>query len=173
MAIISLVVALFIIIADQLIKLVVLNNLVVKGSVNLITWFDKEILNLTYCENTGAAFSIFKNNTTMLSIVTSLFLAALIFYLFKTKSKSKFMFICLAMIIGGGAGNVIDRFYRGFVIDYIDFRIINFAIFNFADICIVVGIILLMVYILFIEGKEMKKPKKTEEPIESSNDVNE
>lgn len=66
---------------------------------------------------------------------------------------------CLAAIVGGGIGNLIDRVARGYVVDFIDFRLIHFAIFNVADIFVVVGVILLLIYLLFFESKRAKTQK--------------
>ena len=66
----------------------------------------------------------------------------------------------LALIISGGVGNLIDRFFngealfKGKVVDYVDFRLINFAVFNFADCCVVIGTILLVVYLIFYDNEK-------------------
>lgn len=157
MILISFIIIAAIIILDQLIKVLAVNYLMPVDTVNLITLFDREVLNLTYCENTGAAFSVFENNALILALVTTLVLVGLIIYMLKTQIKNKFFFVSLAMVIGGGFGNNIDRFIRGFVVDFIDFRIINFAIFNFADICIVLGVIFLLIYFVFIDTDKNKE----------------
>lgn len=60
-------------------------------------------------------------------------------------------------VLGGGIGNLIDRIFRHYVVDFLDFRLINFAVFNFADCCVVVGTILLFVYVLFFMDKNKKE----------------
>lgn len=68
------------------------------------------------------------------------------------------MFISLNMIIAGGIGNWIDRVFRnGLVVDYIEIKLFNFAVFNFADICITLGVAFILIYILFIEKRDGKK----------------
>ena len=67
------------------------------------------------------------------------------------------------LIIGGGIGNLIDRIFRTFVVDYIHVKFVKFAIFNFADCCVVVGTILFIFYFLFLEGKRIKKHDQTQE----------
>lgn len=124
------------------------------------------ILDYTYAENKGAAFGIFSDNTLMLSIfsaVMSLILVAvLVFY---WKKFSKLTRFSLSMIISGAVGNCIDRFLYGYVVDFIEFKFVNFAIFNIADIFITMGTILLVMSILFTEmDGEGKKKEKDELP---------
>jgi signal peptidase II len=105
----------------------------------------KNIFHLTYARNTGAAFSILEGNQFILKGVTTLIMIFLVGYLYKvTKEKGQILFkISLAFILGGGIGNLIDRIRLEYVIDYFDFTLINFAIFNVADSFVVVGTILL------------------------------
>ena len=70
------------------------------------------------------------------------------------KPKSRILGISLAMIAGGGIGNLIDRISLQYVVDFIDFRIINFPVFNVADIFVSIGAVLMVIYILFFEGKD-------------------
>ena len=67
----------------------------------------------------------------------------------KEAEKSNFLIWSVALVIAGGVGNLIDRIFRHFVIDYIEVRLINFAVFNFADCCVVIGTIMIVCY-LFI-----------------------
>ncbi len=154
----SMIIIVAIIIIDQITKIIVFNELRPIGTVNLIKIADREVLNLTYCENTGAAFGIFKDGTIPLLIVTSIVLIAMAIYLYKSKITNRFFIVSVAMVIGGGIGNNIDRLIRRFVVDFIDFRIIDFAIFNFADICIVVGIIICFIYLMFFDESYKNKP---------------
>ena len=79
----------------------------------------------------------------------------LIIFIIKDKNKHPFMMLSTSAVIAGGIGNLIDRVRLGYVIDYLDVKLFNFAIFNFADICVVLGAICLVIYILFIEKKEL------------------
>ncbi|MEG1994096.1 MAG: signal peptidase II, partial [Oscillospiraceae bacterium] len=72
------------------------------------------------------------------------------------KIQNKCLIISLVLIISGGVGNLIDRIRLGFVVDYLDFRLINFPVFNFADCCVVIGTALVLIYVFFIEPKEKK-----------------
>ncbi len=111
----------------------------------------RDIFHLTYVENRGAAFSIFQGKQTFLIVVTLIFTIFLIYYLKKvpTTSNSLWFKISLSFIIGGAIGNLMDRIRLSYVIDFFDFRIINFAIFNTADTFVVIGTILLVLIILF------------------------
>lgn len=124
---------------DQLIKFLVASNMYVGQSITIISNFFK----ITYVTNDGAAFNLFSGNIIFLIIIAIL----VIFYIIKNiktlEKKEKYIY---SILIAGILGNLIDRIFRGFVIDYIDFRIFGYdmAIFNFADICIVCSCILLV-----------------------------
>lgn len=111
----------------------------------------KDFFHLTYAENPGAAFSILQGKQVLLVSTTIIFTIILIYYLIKTKTKRDTLLfkISLSLIIGGAIGNLIDRVYLSYVIDFFDFRYINFAIFNTADSFVVVGTILLAFTIIF------------------------
>ncbi|MBK4775611.1 signal peptidase II [Candidatus Pantoea edessiphila] len=106
-------------------------------------------LNLFYCQNYGIAFSILSDgkywqywSVIIFSIFVIIFILVTVYYNYSNISKS----IAYAFIVGGALSNLFDRIYNGFVVDFIDFHITNFhfATFNFADICILSGIILLI-----------------------------
>ena len=105
------------------------------------------------------AFGLFQNGTLVLSVITGIAILLMFFVIYKYKKKTtRFFRVSLAAIAGGAIGNFIDRVVLGFVVDFIEFDFVNFAVFNFADICVTVGAVLLFVYLLFIkEGKEMMK----------------
>lgn len=111
----------------------------------------EDVFHLTYAENRGAAFSILQGKQTFLVIVTIIFTVFLIYYLIKTPTTSHSLWfkLSLSLIIGGAIGNLIDRIRLEYVIDFFDFRLINFAIFNTADSFVVVGTLLLVFIILF------------------------
>ena len=126
---------------DQVIK-----NLLIDGShIQVIQNF----FSITWVENTGAAFSIFSSNTLFLILVGILSLNLIYWFLIKDKKLSKFEYITYGVLIGGIIGNLVDRVVHGYVIDYLDFNIFgyNFPVFNFADICIVVSIVLIIISI--------------------------
>ena len=110
------------------------------------------VLDLTYTHNTGAAFSILTGKQTFLIVVTASVLIAMIVYVIR-KGKSIFLpeKIALALIVGGGAGNLICRVARGYVIDFINIHIL--PIFNAADICVCCGCALLVLSVLLLEPR--------------------
>ncbi|QCX32552.1 signal peptidase II [Caloramator sp. E03] len=135
---------------DQLTKLLAKLNLYPDGNINLITGY----LSLTYLENRGAAFGIFKNKKFFLVGLTSVVIALMLYYLLKNKGLSKYIKLSLILIISGAIGNLIDRIMKGYVIDFIHFYIKNifdWPVFNFADILVVCGTIMLSIIIIFVK----------------------
>ena len=134
---------------DQLVKYLVLTYIPLGGHVPLIP----HLVELTYVQNTGAAFSLFNQHTWLLaltSLVMSLVLAAALWKNFFRHPLGK---VTLALLLAGAVGNLIDRAFRGFVVDMFNFLFMNFAVFNVADICVVVGGIAAALYYLFLAGK--------------------
>lgn len=141
----------FLIIIDQLVKFIIVNNLY-NSTITVLN----EVLNLTYVENTGGAFGIGSNNTIMFVIVNIIIITIIIkFILSKKDDVSTSILMSLALILTGGIGNLIDRVFRGYVIDYIDINpLIKYPMFNIADICVVVGSIIIVIYTIIITIKE-------------------
>ena len=125
---------------DQISKLAIVSN---KSS--MPKTIIKGCLSFTYCENRGIAFGIASGHVRLLSIITLLILLAIMFCICKYFSKiGKIYAIGIILLMAGGFGNFIDRAFRLFVVDFIDIgEIIDFPIFNFADICVVVGVIVI------------------------------
>lgn len=118
------------------------------------------VLSFKYSENTGAAFSIFENQVLMLIIFTIVFLIALIAFARFMKHKKHWLFnVSYGLVLGGAIGNLIDRIAFGYVRDFVSLDFMNFAIFNLADSALCVGVVLLCIYLLFIDdfGKEKKE----------------
>ena len=99
------------------------------------------LIRLTGTRNTGAAFSLFSDSAWVLPLVTALLTLAVAIYIIKTRPKG-LMGTALAVLLGGAAGNLIDRLSLGYVIDFIELSFIRFPIFNLADIAIVSGCLL-------------------------------
>lgn len=144
---------------DQFTKWLAVNYIKPRGTVNLISFGDKEWLNLTYQENTGAAFSILRDKQLFLIILTSIILLGVIIMMLTKRIKKKSYIWSFALIVAGGLGNLIDRIANNYVVDFIDVRIIKFAVFNFADICAVCGTISLIVFYMISEIKESREKK--------------
>jgi len=120
-----------------------------------IPWI-ADIIHFTYVENTGAAFGMFENNSGMLSAISILlFLIITYWVVSKKKVLTNDLVFALACVAGGGISNVVDRFTFGFVIDYVYFKFIDFAVFNLADTCVVLGTIYVGIKILM--AKDEKK----------------
>lgn len=153
------IIAVILVAVDQIIKNWAAENLI-NGDITLIN----NVLYLKYAENTGVAFSMFSDNRWILVGVTAIMLIAVLAFFLSGKVTDKMMLFSLSLLLAGGVGNLIDRISLGYVIDYIDFRIINFAIFNLADICICVGAFFLCVAVYFSDKAENdeKKAKQKE-----------
>lgn len=142
---------------DQLTKWLTVINLDLGETVPLI----ENVLHFTYVRNTGAAFSMFSepDQRWIFMTVSTVALIGLSVYLWKNKKGSKLLGIALSFVIGGGIGNMIDRCLLKYVIDFIDFRLINFAVFNIADSFVCVGVGLFALQVILEEIAEMKKEK--------------
>lgn len=163
---------------DRLTKWVVVSNMELNETINVIKVGKTEVLNIYYCLNTGAAFSKLDGQRKLLIATTSFVLIALLVLMIIGRVKRPIHIAAVGLVLGGGVGNLIDRvFNEGKVIDFIDVQIIKFPIFNVADICAVVGagLFLLSVVCDEIRAYKKKKAQASEQipdqvPGESSND---
>ena len=129
---------------DQILKYAVTTNLRYAEDVTIIP----NLLDITYVENRGAAFGIFQNQRWFFIIFAALMIAFFI-YLIKYENLNDKMFLtAAALIISGGLGNLIDRLFLGYVVDYIKLSFFS-PICNFADYCITFGTIILIIYVVF------------------------
>lgn len=130
----------FIVMVDRITKLLLINK-----EITIIPNF----LNFIYTENRGVAFGIASSNTILIVLMNVIILAIIIKFLRDKFSKTNYIIILsLIMILAGGAGNLIDRIVRGYVIDFIDVNILNFPVFNVADISITLGVIMIMIILV-------------------------
>ncbi len=141
------------VVIDQLLKLLAVEYLKPIGTYPII----QDVFHFTYLENRGMAFGLMQGQDWLLIWGTALVLFILILAVMTGKLQGTAPVFLVSLIIGGGVGNLIDRVYRGYVIDYIHVKIINFAIFNFADMCVVVGTFLLVCYVFIHEFISKKK----------------
>lgn len=144
---------------DQLTKILIDSNMKPNESIPIISIGDTQVLRLTNVRNPGAAFSILEGKQVFLVIFTAIIVLAMLYLMISKKVKRPAYVWSMSLIVAGGIGNLIDRIIRGEVIDFIDVKIINFAIFNVADICAVLGSAGLLIFVVADEIKEHKKKK--------------
>jgi signal peptidase II len=137
---------------DQITKGMIDKGIALYGNVSVIPGF----FNLTHIHNKGAIFGIFSKNPSrltsiLLPVLSLAALALVVYYFLKTPPSEKLMKISLALILAGAVGNQIDRFLRGYVIDFLDVYIKNWhwPTFNVADSCISCGAVLLILTFIF------------------------
>jgi len=130
--------SIFIVLIDQFTKyLIIYNN-------KLFINKDFILFKLDFVKNYGAAFNIFSGSRIFLSLISILFSILLIYLIFRKNTLNPFDLYSYSFILGGTIGNGIDRIYKGFVVDFINLNIINFPVFNIADISINIGFIFLL-----------------------------
>ncbi len=139
------------VIIDQLIKYFVFEYLAPVGNVSIID----NLFSLIYVENRGAAFGIMQNQVWFFAVVTILLIAVFMYILITKKMSGKLYIAATILIIGGGVGNLIDRIFRGFVIDYLSVSFFP-PVCNFADYCVTIGAILFVIS-LFVGTKRKIK----------------
>lgn len=144
----------FIVFLDQFIKKVIVFYIPLHESIEIIPSF----FYLTYLQNNGAAFSMLEGKGTFLIFFALLIIGYLFYYIQKNPYFHKLEIISYSLIVGGAIGNLLDRLFLGYVVDYLEFHIFHyvFPIFNLADICVVCGTILLL--LLLGRGKNDEFP---------------
>lgn len=145
--------------ADQITKHWASSRLQPRGTIPLI----EGVFHLTYCENSGAAFSMLSGQRWLLLLISFVLLGGVVYALAKKWMKYPLGQISLLLILGGALGNVIDRVLHGYVVDFFDFRLIHFPIFNVADVLLNVGVAMMVIYLLFVEPRQAKKEKLRED----------
>lgn len=146
-------IAICLIVVDQLVKWWVRSAIPLGQSIPFIPY----VMDLAYVRNTGAAFSIFSTHTWLLTLISlggSVLLAVLLWKNYFPGWVGK---LSLSLVLAGAVGNLIDRALMGYVTDMFQTTFIHFAVFNVADICVVVGGFLLVFYVLFLLDKDREK----------------
>ena len=141
------------VVIDQVVKFLVRTNIPLGDHIPFIP----HILDLTYVQNTGAAFSILAEHTWVLTLFSIVIVIVMVFALWKKVLVHPLGVVPCVMVIAGGIGNLIDRIAFGYVTDMFNTLFMNFAVFNVADICITVGGVLMVLYVLFLYDKLEKK----------------
>ena len=127
--------SIFIVLIDQFTKYLMFYNK------KLLISKDFLLFKLDFVKNYGAAFNIFSGSRIFLSLISILFSIILIYLIFRKNTLNSLDLYSYSFILGGTVGNGIDRIYKGFVVDFINLNIINFPVFNIADISINIGFI--------------------------------
>lgn len=112
------------------------------------------VFKLSYVENRGAAFGILSNHRVLFIALTVFIVLLILIMLIKLKPKSRLLRWGATLIISGAAGNLADRIMLGYVVDFLDFYLIGFPVFNFADCFVCVGAFASVLYYLFFDGKK-------------------
>ena len=133
--------------ADRLSKVMAAKYLADGTVMTVIPYF----LGLRYLENTGMAFSMLSGRTVFLAVITAAALIIMAYFLFVKNYGERFERFCFILIFAGGVGNLIDRVFQGYVIDYFEFLFMDFAIFNVADVYVCVGVGLYAIYTFYTE----------------------
>lgn len=150
--VLAVVVAVLILVTDQVSKYLVIKNFSLTDSMPVIPG----IVNLTYIHNTGAAFGILKDQSWILLGITIAAMLVCIGVVFKNLYKSQLVHWAVLLVLSGGLGNMIDRiFRRGNVVDFIELAFVDFPIFNIADCAVCIGVGILILYFVL---DAFKKP---------------
>ena len=145
LGIFALIGAAVLIVVDQIMKWLATLYIKPVGTMEIVPGF----LDFTYHGNDGAAFGILSSQTWIFVIITALVCIALVIGLFVYKKHTTLSRMACALIVAGGVGNLIDRvFNNGYVIDFIHIKFFP-PIFNFADCCVSIGVVLLFIYVIF------------------------
>ncbi|MBQ9975977.1 MAG: signal peptidase II [Clostridia bacterium] len=141
-------VVLLVVLCDVLSKYLVVQLLLpLERSVTVIPG----ILDFTYVENRGAAFGMLSNSRWIFMTVSVVFIFVLIYVLKQKYSSNTLYTVSLCLFLGGGIGNMIDRVFLGYVVDFVEFTFVDFAVFNVADSAISIGAVLFVVYLIFFD----------------------
>ena len=143
---------------DQLVKYLVVQQIPLGEHVPFLP----HLLDLTYVENTGAAFSMFSQHTWVLTLISLVLSVVLAVGVFKPLFRHPFGRTALALLLAGAVGNLIDRALQGYVVDMFHVLFMEFAVFNVADICVVVGGFAAVIYYLFFYEKLEGGPTEPE-----------
>lgn len=147
------------VVLDQIVKYLVRANIPLGGNVPFIPY----LLDLTYVQNTGAAFSMLRSHTWVLTLISTVVVVGMCALLVKGFFKNRLGLFSAALVLAGGMGNLIDRVVFGFVTDMFQTTFMDFAVFNVADCCITVGVPLLFLYVWLYVGKDEKKEDEADE----------
>lgn len=139
--------ALVIVLIDRVTKMYVIGNCALGERFGELPF----VADFVYVQNTGAAFSMLENNTILLSVISVVFIIAIIIYKIIRKPEHFMENLAVTLFFAGGLGNAIDRIQYKFVVDFIDIKWFNFPVFNIADMAVVLGAVAAIVYVIFFD----------------------
>lgn len=151
-----LVVSFVFILLDQWSKYLTVQYLPLDGGKTLIPG----VLSLTHLQNTGAAWSLLEGKMLFFAFVTLVAVIGVLYCLIAYGKKSFWFSLGLSLILAGALGNFIDRMRLGYVVDMIRLDFINFPIFNVADMCLVVGVGIVFIFVLKTDDSFFNRGKK-------------
>ncbi|MGN0448631.1 MAG: signal peptidase II [Acutalibacteraceae bacterium] len=154
--IISFIVVLVLIALDQIIKYFVVLKLKAREPFVVI----KDVLQFRYLENDGAMMGFMQGKTAIMTVFAVICVIAMLVVIFSGLIKDKVNYFCTILMIAGGVGNIIDRIFRGFVVDFIEVLFVDFYVFNFADCLVTVSAFMLIFYQIYLIIKEDKEKKQ-------------
>ena len=141
------IIAALIVIADFLTKFYIKTNIALGG----VFFSVPRLVDFTYVQNRGAAFSMFSGRVSVLSVVSIAFCIAVVVYWVMKRPKHPLLCTALSMMFAGALGNAIDRVFYGYVVDFIAVRFISFPVFNIADMAITIGAALVIIYVILFD----------------------
>lgn len=149
--------AVILILLDQGTKLLALGSLKPMGSMTFLPG----VLDFTFVENRGVAFGMFSGQRWMILVLTGAIVGVLIYYYKKLPAGKEYRWVrcALVMVLSGAVGNLIDRVFRGYVVDFFEFTFVKWYVFNVADIYVVLGVLWLLFLMLFVIKDEPSKEK--------------
>lgn len=120
------------------------------------------IFDLTYVENRGAMFGFMAGRGWFLIGITAILMCLLGYFCYSAYKKSAYLTIAAILCFAGGVGNLIDRIFRGFVVDMFEVKLFEFAVFNVADICVTIAMVMFIIYVFITEPLAEKRKAKNE-----------
>ena len=158
MRLLSLLAVILLLVTDQLIKYIV--DLKLKGGPAVVVI--KNILQFNYLENDGAMLGMMGGKTAFMTVLAVVCVVVMIAVIFSGIIRDPIDYCCTLLMISGGLGNIVDRVFRGYVIDYIEVLFVDFYIFNFADCLITVAAFVLIFYQIYLVYRDSKNKKAGE-----------
>ncbi len=170
MLIVAALIAIGAVVLDQVTKALVVSHMTLHQELPFLPGF----MRFYYTQNKGAAFSMLSDHPWVFLVFSAVAMAVIMYLLYRFRGRHPLLTVSLAMILGGGVGNMIDRVVNGYVVDFLDFQFVKFAVFNVADIFVTCGSVALGIYLIAIEPRVEKRLRDMEnaERKESPHDAN-